>query len=118
MGRLSTHVLDTHSGRPAAGVKIELYALAPGMERLLKIAVTNADGRTDAPLLSGDEYKPDVYELRFHVGRLLPRARRRPARARRSSTSRRSASAWPTPTAIIMCRCSSRRGRYSTYRGS
>ena len=68
MGRLSTHVLDTHSGRPAAGVKIELYALEAGAERLLKSAVTNGDGRTDAPLLTGDEYKPGVYELRFHVG--------------------------------------------------
>ncbi|MFN3890827.1 MAG: hydroxyisourate hydrolase [Beijerinckiaceae bacterium] len=68
MGRLSTHVLDTHSGRPAAGLKIELYNLAPGVERLVKAAVTNSDGRTDAPLLSGDEYQAGVYELRFHVG--------------------------------------------------
>ena len=68
MGRLSTHVLDTHSGRPAAGVTIELYAMRDGEQRLLKSAVTNADGRTDAPLLAGDEYKPGVYELRFHVG--------------------------------------------------
>ena len=68
MARLSTHVLDTHSGKPAAGVKIELYALADGAERLLKAVVTNADGRTDAPLLSGDEYRPGVYELRFHAG--------------------------------------------------
>ena len=68
MGRLSTHVLDTHAGRPAAGVVIELYALTPDGERLLKRAVTNADGRTDAPLLAGDAYAPGVYELRFHVG--------------------------------------------------
>jgi len=68
MGRLSTHVLDTHSGRPAAGVAIELFAISPEGERLVKRAVTNADGRTDAPLLAGDEYAPGVYELRFHVG--------------------------------------------------
>jgi len=68
MARLSTHVLDTHSGRPAAGVKIELFSLASGAERLVKTAVTNDDGRTDEPLLAGDAYKPGVYELRFHVG--------------------------------------------------
>lgn len=68
MARLSTHVLDTHSGRPAAGVKIELFALSSGAERLVKTAVTNEDGRTDAPLLAGDAYQPGVYELRFHVG--------------------------------------------------
>jgi 5-hydroxyisourate hydrolase len=68
MARLSTHVLDTHSGKPAAGVRIELYALANGAERLVKSVVTNADGRTDQPLLSGGDYKPGVYELRFHAG--------------------------------------------------
>ena len=68
MGRLSTHVLDTHSGRPAAGVTIELFAISAEGERLIKRAVTNADGRTDAPLLAGDAYAPGVYELRFHVG--------------------------------------------------
>ena len=68
MGRLSTHVLDTHSGRPAAGVTIELFAISDEGERLIKRAVTNADGRTDAPLLAGDAYAPGVYELRFHVG--------------------------------------------------
>ena len=68
MGRLSTHVLDIHSGRPAAGVTIELYAMDGAAGRLLKSVATNADGRTDAPLLSGEEYRPGVYELRFHVG--------------------------------------------------
>jgi hydroxyisourate hydrolase len=68
MGRLSTHVLDTHSGKPAAGVKIELFSLASGGRRLLKSTTTNADGRTDAPLLAGEEYAAGVYELCFHVG--------------------------------------------------
>ncbi|WP_298722798.1 hydroxyisourate hydrolase [uncultured Ferrovibrio sp.] len=68
MGRLSTHVLDTMHGKPAAGVKIELYALEGEARRLIKRAVTNADGRTDAPLLIGEEYKPGRYELVFHVG--------------------------------------------------
>ena len=54
-GHLSTHVLDTHGGHPAAGVAIELCEVATsGATRLIKRAVTNADGRTDQPLLSGD----------------------------------------------------------------
>jgi 5-hydroxyisourate hydrolase len=68
MARLSTHILDTHSGTPAAGVKIELFSLSGGTERLIKTEITNSDGRTDAPLLTGDAYKPGVYELRFHMG--------------------------------------------------
>ncbi len=68
MGRLSTHVLDTHSGRPAPGVAIELVVLDPAGERILKRVVTNADGRTDAPLLAGEDFAPGIYELRFHAG--------------------------------------------------
>lgn len=69
MGRLSTHVLDTMQGKPAAGIEIELYALhGDGERRLVKRTVTNTDGRTDAPLLIGTEYKPGRYELVFHVG--------------------------------------------------
>lgn len=69
MGRLSTHVLDIQSGRPAAGVAIDLIWISgEGTGRLLKGARTNSDGRTDAPLLSGEEMAAGVYELRFHVG--------------------------------------------------
>lgn len=68
MGRLSTHVLDTMHGKPAAGVEIELYAVDGETRRLVKRATTNADGRTDAPLLIGEDYKPGAYELVFHVG--------------------------------------------------
>ena len=67
MGRLSTHVLDTMHGTPAAGVRIELYALGEE-KRLVASATTNADGRTDAPLLSGDAHSAGAYELLFHVG--------------------------------------------------
>jgi 2-oxo-4-hydroxy-4-carboxy-5-ureidoimidazoline decarboxylase len=67
-GRLSTHVLDTHSGKPAAGVRIELYEIAASATSLLAEAVTNADGRTDEPLLSGGPLRIGSYELRFHVG--------------------------------------------------
>jgi 5-hydroxyisourate hydrolase len=70
MGRLTTHVLDTAQGRPAAHMTIELWALgADGAERrLLKTVQTNADGRTDAPLLAGDDLAAGVYELVFAVG--------------------------------------------------
>jgi 5-hydroxyisourate hydrolase len=68
MARLSTHVLDTMTGKPAAGVKIELYALAGETRSLVKTVTTNTDGRTDAPLLSGDAYRPGQYELVFHIG--------------------------------------------------
>jgi 5-hydroxyisourate hydrolase len=69
-GRLTTHVLDTAHGRPAAGVAIELWRLdASGAGRaLLASARTNADGRTDAPLLAGDALLAGVYELIFAIG--------------------------------------------------
>jgi 5-hydroxyisourate hydrolase len=67
--RLTTHVLDTRDGVPAAGVEIELWAVTPSGERtLLKRATTNHDGRTDAPLLADDELLAGVYELVFLVG--------------------------------------------------
>ena len=67
MGYLTTHVLDTARGRPAAGQKIELYALDPE-RRLLRTAQTNADGRCDGPLLEGTAFRRGVYELVFFVG--------------------------------------------------
>jgi 5-hydroxyisourate hydrolase len=68
MGRLSTHVLDTANGKPARGVTVALFALEGGSRRVLAEAVTNADGRTDAPLMIGDAFRPGAYELAFHVG--------------------------------------------------
>jgi 2-oxo-4-hydroxy-4-carboxy-5-ureidoimidazoline decarboxylase len=67
-GRLSTHVLDTVSGRPAAGVRIELREIGASAEALLAEAVTNADGRTDAPLLGGAPLRIGRYRLDFRVG--------------------------------------------------
>src|SRR5687767_4721803 len=68
-GRLTTHVLDTARGRPAAGLPIELARLDEARGRtLLKQVRTNDDGRTDAPLLEGDEFTAGVYELVFAVG--------------------------------------------------
>jgi 5-hydroxyisourate hydrolase len=67
MGRLTTHVLDTANGIPGSGIEISLYALDGG-RRLVKTAVTNADGRTDEPLLDEDAFGPGPYELEFAVG--------------------------------------------------
>ena len=67
MGRLSTHVLDTSIGRPAAGVRVVLSRIEHGQEFVVAEAVTNADGRTDAPLLAGDSYRPGTYVLVFDV---------------------------------------------------
>lgn len=68
-GKLTTHVLDIASGIPAASLEIELWHLAGDNERTqLKAVRTNADGRTDAPLLEGDEMGLGVYELVFVVG--------------------------------------------------
>ena len=69
MGHLSTHVLDLAAGRPAAGVAVELRRLAPdGTGLSLARAVTNADGRTDGPLLAGPDLRAGTYELLFGVG--------------------------------------------------
>ena len=70
MGRLTTHVLDTAHGHPAAGLAIELWRIDKdgGGRRLLKEVRTNADGRTDAPLLNDDELEVGIYELVFAVG--------------------------------------------------
>jgi 5-hydroxyisourate hydrolase len=76
-GKLSTHVLDTARGRPAAGLKIQLWRIEPQERRLLKEAVTNQDGRTETPLLLGDELKPGLYELVFQVGPYFRDASRR-----------------------------------------
>jgi 2-oxo-4-hydroxy-4-carboxy-5-ureidoimidazoline decarboxylase len=68
-GRLSTHVLDTHSGRPAAGIALELVELSDlGANRVVTRAITNADGRTDQPLIHGRPVPIGRYELTFSVG--------------------------------------------------
>ena len=67
-GRLSTHVLDLVSGRPAMGVRVVLKELAGGREGVLKEDVTNADGRTDVPLLAGRPLRIGNYEIAFHIG--------------------------------------------------
>jgi 5-hydroxyisourate hydrolase len=65
-GKLSTHVLDLTSGKPAAGMRIELWGL-DGKHVMLKAVTTNADGRTDAPLLDAAAMAVGSYELLFFV---------------------------------------------------
>lgn len=67
-GWLSTHVLDTVSGRPAAGVKIVLMERGASAEGILKETITSADGRTDEPLLAGAPLRIGTYEIAFHIG--------------------------------------------------
>ena len=77
-GKLTTHVLDTVSGKPAAGLTIELWQMPHGGDLpataplasplLIKTVITNSDGRTEKPLLSDDSMAVGVYELRFVVG--------------------------------------------------
>lgn len=68
-GRLTTHVLDTANGRPAAGMAIDLIRItATGGREMLARVRTNADGRTDEPLLTGEHFRTGVYELHFETG--------------------------------------------------
>ncbi|MBN9508981.1 MAG: hydroxyisourate hydrolase [Alphaproteobacteria bacterium] len=68
MGGLTTHVLDTAQGRPAAGVRIEVFAHGPAGRQRVAGAVTNADGRCDAPLIAARDLRRGRYELEFHIG--------------------------------------------------
>jgi 5-hydroxyisourate hydrolase len=65
---LTTHVLDTANGKPAAGVKLELYRLEGETRRLLTSTVTNSDGRTDEPLIARGSLQTGRYEIVFFVG--------------------------------------------------
>ena len=67
MGRLTTHVLDTAAGVPAAGMHFQLYRLDGDCRTLLSAGQTNSDGRSEAPLLSGETLLPGQYELAFAV---------------------------------------------------
>jgi len=67
MGRLTTHVLDTALGQPAAGVEVVLYRVNPELQELAR-ARTNQDGRLDNPILEGDDFVAGVYQLVFHAG--------------------------------------------------
>lgn len=70
-GYLTTHVLDTARGLPAAGLKIALYKVSGNSHRKIAEAVTNADGRTDAPILPQAKFATGSYELVFFAGDYL-----------------------------------------------
>jgi 5-hydroxyisourate hydrolase len=72
-GYLTTHVLDTARGCPAEGLRIELFRLEDGAPVHLRSLVTNADGRTDSPILPEGEFRVGEYELVFHAGDYLDR---------------------------------------------
>jgi len=67
MGKLTTHILDTAHGKPAAGVEIRLFAIGEQRE-LVATATTNDDGRTSAPLLDGKNMVSGTFELEFDIG--------------------------------------------------
>jgi 5-hydroxyisourate hydrolase len=70
-GFLTTHVLNTASGRPAQGLKIELFKIEGDVRTALKTLVTNDDGRTDTQILPSDDFETGIYELVFHAGDYL-----------------------------------------------
>ena len=70
-GRLTTHVLDTARGKPAAGVKIWLYRVSGNSHKKIAEVVTNDDGRVDGPILEGKAFSEGGYELVFHAGDYL-----------------------------------------------
>ncbi|WBU59849.1 hydroxyisourate hydrolase [Paracoccus albus] len=70
-GYLTTHVLDTAKGTPAAGLRIELFRIEGEARSHLKSLTTNADGRTDEQILPEDEFATGTYELVFHAGDYL-----------------------------------------------
>lgn len=68
MGKLTTHVLDTANGQPAAGMAIDLFRIEGERRTFLTSAVTNDDGRCDAPMLEDASFSSGTYELVFYVG--------------------------------------------------
>ncbi|GAW36325.1 5-hydroxyisourate hydrolase [Roseovarius sp. A-2] len=70
-GYLTTHVLDTARGQPAAGLTIELFRMQGETRTHIRTLTTNADGRTDGPILPKEEFALGNYELVFHAGAYL-----------------------------------------------
>ena len=67
-GYLTTHVLDSARGRPAAGMRIDLYRVDGDTRALARTATTNSDGRTDAPMIAAGSPTVGIWELVFHAG--------------------------------------------------
>ncbi len=68
MGRLTTHVLDAAHGCPGSDIRVELYRVEGEQLQLINTVRTNHDGRCDAPVLQGEDYRTGVYQLHFHAG--------------------------------------------------
>ena len=77
MGQLTTHVLDTTAGLPAAGVRIEVHELTPQAPKLLTSVITGNDGRCPAPLIAGDAFHAGRYALTFYVAEYFRKRRMR-----------------------------------------
>ncbi|ACX95706.1 hydroxyisourate hydrolase [Halothiobacillus neapolitanus] len=71
MSALTTHILDTSLGKPAADVRLLLHKWVDNQPQYLSTHITNADGRCDAPILSGEAFTTGVYELVFDMGNYL-----------------------------------------------
>jgi len=65
--KLTTHILDTSIGKPAQGVQIELFKVESSGSKHIFTTTTNSDGRTDVPMLAGEDFVKGTYELHFHV---------------------------------------------------
>ncbi|BBP66450.1 hypothetical protein PHLH5_39910 [Pseudomonas sp. Cab53] len=104
MGRLTTHVLDAAHGCPGSSIKIELYRVEGSHLQQVASALTNSDGRCDAPLLQGDDYRSGVYQLQFHAGDYY-RARGCNCPIRLSSTWWCCASAFQPSRSTTTCPC-------------
>jgi 5-hydroxyisourate hydrolase len=116
-GFLTTHVLDTARGCPAEGLTIALYRISGNSHRKIAEAVTNADGRTDGPILPEAEFRMGTYELVFFAGDYLRATGQDGPPSPCSSTRCRSASAWRKADHYHVPLLLSPYG-YSTYRGS
>lgn len=73
MGRLTTRVTDTQRGRPASGLRIEVFALRAGARREVASVITNDDGLVDGPLAEGEGFEAGEYEIVFHAGAYFER---------------------------------------------
>jgi len=116
-GKLTTHVLDTANGCPAAGMRIEFAVLESGAWVDLKVLRTNADGRTDQPLLTAQEMRSAEFRLVFHVAEYFrARGTQLPDPPFLDSVPVRFAIADPLAHYHVPLLCSP--WSYSTYRGS
>ena len=74
MGKLTTHVLNTSTGKPASNMKIELYNIQNNERKFINSFLTNKDGRLERPILMGSNFALGEYELIFHVGKYQDKA--------------------------------------------